>query len=277
MRRLLVLKLWLKIFLMMLLTVEMMIKEMKTTDENKENEEVVSDEILVENILGPKHDEKEQKGDDDEEQEGDDEEEESIIFMRTRLMEHGGYKQEDTQEWGLDKLKEVMNRVEIEISMYENIKLEETKNDEKENNKKMKKKKKGSSPRSIELRRKWRHKLIYANVGYTWTSLNRTGDEILLKELDNLKKKSVSWSVLKEIQEETDTEKDENDVDTLLASVPFLQTGHPTKEDINQEKRIKTLSQALKSPYVNTKVVMGEKMTTTETLVTNYIFKDRDA
>ncbi|KAI3755053.1 hypothetical protein L1987_54846 [Smallanthus sonchifolius] len=161
---------------------------------NKENEEVVRDEVVVENILEeggaandnvnesvneksvPKHDEKEQEGDDDEEeQEGDDEAEETIIFMRTWLMEHGGYKQEDTQEW--EKI------------------------------------------------------------------------------------------VLKEMQEETDTEKDENDVDTLLASVPFLQTGDPNKkEDINQEKMIKTLSQALKSPYVNRKVAMGEKIRTTETL-----------
>ncbi|KAI3774822.1 hypothetical protein L1987_49384 [Smallanthus sonchifolius] len=214
-------------------------KEVKTTDENKDNEEVVIDENVVENIpkvkttyenkegavndnvnesvggeykSGPKHDEKEQEGDDEEEQEYVDEEE-NIIFMRTWLMEHGGYKQ-DIQEWGLDKLKEEMNKVEREIAMYENIKLEETKKEK---------------------------------------------------------------SVLKEIQEETNTEKDENDVDTLLASVPFLQTGHPTKkDDINQERGIKTLSHALKSPYVNKKVVMGEKMTTTETLVTNYIFKDTD-
>ncbi|KAI3818598.1 hypothetical protein L1987_12411 [Smallanthus sonchifolius] len=54
---------------------------------------------------------------------------------------------------------------------------------------------------------------VNVSVGYTWPSLNRMGDERLLKELDNLKKK----------------------------------------------------------------VAMGEKMTTTETLVTNYIFKDTDA
>ncbi|KAI3776056.1 hypothetical protein L1987_45816 [Smallanthus sonchifolius] len=85
-------------------------------------------------------------------------------------------------------------------------------------------------------------------------------------------------NVVENIPEETETEKDENDVEKLLASVPFLQIGHPTKkDDINQEKRLKTLSQALKSPYVNRKVAMGEKMTTTETLVTNYIFKDTDA
>ncbi|KAI3742211.1 hypothetical protein L1987_59891 [Smallanthus sonchifolius] len=119
-------------------------KEVKTTDEIKENEEVVMDENVVENIpggaandnvnesvggeykSGPKHDEKEQEGDYEEEQEGVDEEE-NIIFMRTWLMEHGGYKQEDTQEWGSDKLKEEMNKVEIEIAMHENIKLEERK------------------------------------------------------------------------------------------------------------------------------------------------------
>ncbi|KAI3743379.1 hypothetical protein L1987_61086 [Smallanthus sonchifolius] len=138
---------------------------------NKENEEVVLDE----NIPGEK------------EQEGDDDEEENIIFMRTWLMEHGGYKKEDTQEWGLVKLKEKMNKVEIEIAMYENIKLEETKKAEKKDNKK-KEKKKGSSPRSIELRRKWRHRLFDANIGYTWPSINRMGDERLLKELNNLKK-----------------------------------------------------------------------------------------
>ncbi|KAI3694876.1 hypothetical protein L1987_77857 [Smallanthus sonchifolius] len=101
------------------------------------------------------------------------------------------------------------------------------------------------------------------------------GDERLLKELDNLKKLVGAKSVLKEIQEATDPENVDKDVDTLLTSVAFLQIGEPKKkEDINQEKRVKTLSNALKSPYVNRKVAMGEKLTSTESLVTNYIFKD---
>ncbi|KAI3704022.1 hypothetical protein L1987_74227 [Smallanthus sonchifolius] len=157
-----------------------------------ENEEIIREEIGVEKIIddgvncgndeqdmqtiGAKIDEKNQEGENEEKHEVNDEEEEIILFMRTWLMEHGGYKQEDTQEWGLDKLKEEMNKVEIEIAM------------------------------SIEVRQKWRHKLFDANVGYTWPSLNRMGDERLLKELDNLKKLVGAKSVLKEIQEETDPE-----------------------------------------------------------------------
>ncbi|KAI3815043.1 hypothetical protein L1987_14695 [Smallanthus sonchifolius] len=203
-------------------------KEVKNTDENKENEEVFMDENVVENIPDDVVD----CGNDDKEVKTTYENKGVLQMIMTWLMEHGGYKQEDTKAWGLEKLKEEMNKVEIELAMYANKQLEETKKE------------------------------------YTWPSLNRMGDERLLKELDNLKKL---------VGEETDTKKDENDVSKLLSSVPFLQSGHPTKkDDINQEKRIKMLSQASKSPYVNRKVAMGEKITTTKTLVTNYIFKDTD-
>ncbi|KAI3816337.1 hypothetical protein L1987_16030 [Smallanthus sonchifolius] len=249
---------------------------------NKENEEVVSDEV-VENILddkfdnenvvkdatptyenkgGEEHEETTIGGDDEEEQEAgenehehpgvnddDPNQEEALIFMRTWLMEHAGYKQEDTQDWGLDKLKEEMNKVEIEIAMYDIMRMEGTKTPEKRQ-KQLGKKKKSTSPRSLEVRRKWKENLLEANVGYTMASLNRMGDERLMKELDNLKRLLGEKSFLKEVREHKATEKDDNDVDTLLATVPFLQTGDPTnKEDITQEKRIKTLSHALKSPY----------------------------
>ncbi|KAI3802419.1 hypothetical protein L1987_30551 [Smallanthus sonchifolius] len=218
-------------------------------DEVVHNEEVVDKQNADDGVncgndeqdmqtTGAKIDEKNKKGENEEKHEADDEEEETILFMRTWLMEHGGYKQEDTQKWGLDKLKEEMNKAKIEIAMYENRSLEQTKK----------------------------------------SSLNRMGDERLLKELGNLKKLVGAKSVLKEIQEATDPENVDKDVDTLLASVAFLQIGEPKKkEEINQEKRVKTLSNALKSPYVNRKVAMGDKLTTTESLVTNYIFKDTAA
>ncbi|KAI3821462.1 hypothetical protein L1987_09030 [Smallanthus sonchifolius] len=164
-----------------------------------------------------------------------------------------------------------MTRVEIEIANYDNMRLEGTKTTEKEA-KTTGKKNKSTSPRSLEVRRKWRNKLFEANIGFTMQSLNRMGDERLLKELDNRKR------LVGEVREHKDTEKDDNDVDTLLASIPFLQTGDQTKkEDINQEKRIKTLSQALKSPSVNRQVAMGEKISKSEALVTNYIFHATDA
>ncbi|KAI3695439.1 hypothetical protein L1987_78436 [Smallanthus sonchifolius] len=165
-----------------------------------ENEEVIMEEIGVEKIIV------------------DDEDKETILFMWTWLMEHGGYKQEDTQEWGLDKLKEEMNKVEIEMAMYENKSLEQEKKGKKDD----KRLKKGSSPRSIAVRRKWRHKMFDANVGYTWASLNRMGDERLLNELDNLKK--LVGECFERKQEATDPENVDKDVDTLLTSVAFVQT-----------------------------------------------------
>ncbi|KAI3704232.1 hypothetical protein L1987_74448 [Smallanthus sonchifolius] len=195
---------------------------------NKENEKVIREEIGVEKIIddvvncgndeqdmqttGAKLDEKNQEGDNEEKHE------------------------EDTQEWGLDKLKEEMNKVEIELAMYENRSLEETKKGKKDDNKRLKKKKKGSSPRSLEVRRRWRHKLFDANVGYTWPSLNRMGDERLLKELDNLKKLvgGIPKSVLKDIQEAMEPENVDKDVDTLLASVI------PTNMRTNEKGRHKS-------------------------------------
>ncbi|KAI3774190.1 hypothetical protein L1987_48735 [Smallanthus sonchifolius] len=91
--------------------------------------------------------------------------------------------------------------------------------------------------------KKRKTKLFEANVGYTMPSLNRMGDERLLKELDNLKR-------LVRVREHKGIEKDDNDVDTLLT---------------------------LKSPYVKRKVAMGEKITKSEALVTNYIFQATDA
>ncbi|KAI3808373.1 hypothetical protein L1987_24322 [Smallanthus sonchifolius] len=141
-----------------------------------------------------------------------------------------------------------MNKVEIEIAMFDNMRMEGKKTAEKEA-KTTEKKKKSTSPRSLEVRQKWRQKLLEANVRYTMASLNLMGDERLMKELDNLKRLLREKSFLKEVREHKATEKDENDIDTLLATVPFLQIGDPTKkEDITQEKRIKTLSHALKSP-----------------------------
>ncbi|KAI3815895.1 hypothetical protein L1987_15578 [Smallanthus sonchifolius] len=211
--------------------------EPKVEDEvvaNNENEEVIRDEDIAENILvnetdgdeklgtnNEEHEDKKEGGDDEEEQEGGDrfddleQEEETLIYCRTL--------------------------VEREISKYDNMRLEETKAAEKEA-KIVGKKKKSISPRSIEVWRKWRNTLFEANIGFTMQSLNRTGDERLLKELDNLKRLAGEKSVLKEVMEHKDTEKDDNDVDTLLASVSFL------------------------------KVAMGEKISKIEALVTNYIF-----
>ncbi|KAI3744507.1 hypothetical protein L1987_57590 [Smallanthus sonchifolius] len=191
------------------------VKEATDTEEYKggvANDQVNESDVEKAGTNNEEHEDKKEGGDDEQEHplvtdirfDDLDQEEETLIYCRTWLMEHAGYKQEEIQDWGLKKLEEEMTRVESEIAKYDNMRLEGIKTTDKE-----------------------------------------------AKAAGKKKRKCA-----------------------------ILQTEVPTKklekEDINQEKRIKTLSQALKSPYVNRKVAMGEKISKIEALVTNYIFQATD-